>query len=46
MCNIIANNRIQLTVISVIFFAEAKKSPLITSADAGVNLNMNQNMEV
>ncbi len=31
-----ANNRIQLTVISVIFFAGAKKLPLITSADAGV----------
>jgi hypothetical protein len=26
----------QLTVISVIFFAGAKKPPLITSADAGV----------
>ncbi len=30
------NNRMQLTVISVIFFAIAKKPPLITSADAGV----------
>ena len=30
------NKRMQLTVISVIFFAEAKKPPLITSADAGV----------
>jgi hypothetical protein len=31
-----ANNRIQLTVISVIFFAKAKKPSLITSADEGV----------
>ncbi len=30
------HKRMQLTVISVIFFAEAKKLPLITSADAGV----------
>jgi hypothetical protein len=30
------NNRIQLTVISVTFFAKAKKPPLITAADAGV----------
>jgi hypothetical protein len=32
------NKRIQLTVKSVIFFAKAKKPPLITSADAGVML--------
>jgi hypothetical protein len=36
-----ANNCIQLTVISVIFFAKAKKPPLITSADAGVRFKRN-----
>jgi len=36
-----ANNRIQLTVISVIFFAKAKKPPLITAADAGVRIEPN-----
>jgi hypothetical protein len=34
-----SNNRIQLTVISVTFFAKAKKPPLITAADAGVEQN-------
>ncbi len=32
----IANNRIQLTVKSVTFFAKQKNAPLFTSADAGV----------
>jgi hypothetical protein len=31
-----ANNRIQLTVKSVTFFAKQKSAPLFTSADAGV----------
>jgi hypothetical protein len=30
------NNCIQLNVINIIFFAKAKKMPLITLADAGV----------
>ena len=30
------NNRIQLTVKSVTFFAKQKSAPLFTSADAGV----------
>ena len=33
-----ANNRIQLTVKSVMFFAKQKNTPLFTSADAGVML--------
>ncbi len=32
-----ANNRIQLTVKSVMFFAKQKNTPLFTSADAGVS---------
>ena len=32
-----ANNRIQLTVKSVTFFAKQKSAPLFTSADAGVS---------
>jgi hypothetical protein len=31
-----SNNRIQLTVKSVTFFAKQKSAPLFTSADAGV----------
>jgi hypothetical protein len=31
------NNRFQPTVKSVIFFAKAKKTPLFTSAEAGVS---------
>ena len=31
------NNRIQLTVKSVTFFAKQKSAPLFTSADAGVS---------
>jgi hypothetical protein len=34
-----ANNRIQLTVKSVTFFAKQKNAPLFTSADAGVRLS-------
>jgi hypothetical protein len=33
------NNRFQPTVKSVIFFAEAKKLPLFTSAEAGVRFS-------
>ncbi len=35
------NNRIQLTVKSVTFFAKQKSAPLFTSADAGVMLKNN-----
>ena len=33
-----SNNRIQLTVKSVTFFAKQKNAPLFTSADAGVSI--------
>jgi hypothetical protein len=36
------NNRIQLTVKSVTFFAKQKNAPLFTSADAGVRLMKNK----
>ncbi len=36
------NNRIQLTVKSVTFFAKQKSAPLFTASDAGVSLKKNQ----
>ena len=40
-----SNNSIQLTVISVTFFAKQKSAPLITSADAGVSLRKARNIQ-
>jgi hypothetical protein len=42
MVKIKHNNRIQLTVKSVTFFAKQKNAPLFTSSDAGVSTQLLQ----